>query len=370
MATRENAVTATRKREQHAVVDCDIHVKLRSARALDEHLGQRWARHRKTFGERTPFGFEYPRAFPGASRTDSWPPEGGPPGSSLEFMREQHLDQWNLQYGVLNPMFGGGVRDPEYRAALARATNDWQIAEWLEPEPRLRGSIVLPYEHGELAADEIRRRASDPRFVQVLLHIRTSEPLGTRRYWPLFDAAEECGLPIGIHFGGHGGNPITGAGFPSFYIEDHGGMSTSFQDQVISLVCGGVFERFPQLKIVLIEGGCAWMAPLMWRLDRAWQLLREEVPHVTRPPSETIREHIWATTQPIEEPPRPQDFVDMIEELELENRLMFATDYPHWDFDSPNQALPTGLDASLRERILGGNARALYKLEDQAVVAR
>jgi predicted TIM-barrel fold metal-dependent hydrolase len=344
------------------LVDCDIHIRPSSPAALDAHLDERWRRHRQAFGERAPAGIVYPRAMPAASRVDSWPPGGGPPASDLAFFREQHLDHWGFDYGVLNPLLAGGVLNLEFRAALSRAVNDWQVAEWLEPEPRLRASVVLAYDDGELAAEEIHRRAGDPRFVQVLLHARTAEPLGRRRYWPLYAAAAECGLPVGIHFGGHSGNPITGAGFPSFYVEDHGGMSTAFQDQLISLVCEGVFERFPDLRLVLIEGGCAWLPPLMWRLDRAWKLLREEVPHVRRLPSETIREHVWLTTQPIEEPPRDEDFAELLEELAMDDRLMFATDYPHWDFDAPDRALPRVLDDRRRRLLLGENAVSLYGL--------
>jgi len=361
--------TAETPRTRHArdavtLVDCDIHIRPSSKGALDEHLEERWRRHRNAFGDRTAGGFAYPRATPAASRVDSWPPGGGPPASDLTFFREHHLDHWSFDFGVLNPLLAGGVLNVEYRAALSRAVNDWQIAEWLDPEPRLRSSIVLAYDDGELAAAEIRRLAGDPRFVQVLVHARTVEPLGRRRYWPLYDAAAECGLPVGIHFGGHSGNPITGTGFPSFYVEDHGGMPTAFQDQVISLVCEGVFERFPGLRIVLIEGGCAWLPPLMWRLDRAWKLLREEVPRVTRLPSETIRERLWLKTQPIEEPPSDDDFAELLEELAMDDRLMFATDYPHWDFDAPDRALPRVLDAERRRKILGENALALYGLKD------
>jgi len=93
----------------------------------------------------------------------------------------------------------------------------------------LRASIVVPAEDGDLAADEIRRWGNDPHFVQVLLVIRTKEPLGRRKYWRMFEAAEKQGLPVGIHFGGSGGGPITGAGWPSFYIEDHCGMATAFR---------------------------------------------------------------------------------------------------------------------------------------------
>jgi len=212
-------------------------------------------------------------------------------------------------------------------------------------------------------AAEVDRVAHDHRFVQIQLLSRTREPLGRRRYWKLYEAAVRHDLPLGIHYGGWGGMPITGAGFPSYYIEDSGGMATAFQAQVTSLVLEGVFERFPTLKVVLIEGGFGWLAPLMWRLDRAWRLLRAEVPYLSRPPSETIRSRFWFTTQPIEEPPRERDFEVLLDQLGMDDRIMFSTDYPHWDFDSPARALPAVIRGQLRRRIMSGNACALYGLQ-------
>ena len=189
----------------------------------------------------------------------------------------------------------------------------------------------------------------------MLLLIRTAEPLGRRKYWPIYEAAVEHGLPVGIHFGGWGGGPITGR-LGSFYIEDHGGMATAFQAQVTSFVFEGVFEQFPELKIVLIEGGFAWLPPLMWRLDRAWEQLRARGRRtLDRLPSEIIREHVWLTTQPMEEPPRRQDFPALLEQIGMDDRLMFATDYPHWDFDAPDRALPS---VARRGRPPGDHARA------------
>jgi predicted TIM-barrel fold metal-dependent hydrolase len=359
--TAESATT--RERTKLAVVDCDIHNTPPSEQALLKYLPERWRRFQEHFGPRFHHGLYYPLANLNAARIDSWPPNGGPPASDLPFLRQQLLDLWNMEHGICLPLVGAGRQlNLEYGAARCSAINDWQLAEWIEPEPRLRASIVAPYEDGDLAAAEIDRLGDHPSFVQVLIESRTLEPLGRRKYWRMYEAAVRHDLPVGIHFGALGGWPITGVGHPSFYIEYHAGQLTSFQDQVISLVCEGVFERFPTLKIVLIEGGWGWLPPLMWRLDRAWRKLKDEVPDLRRAPSEYIREHIWFTTQPMEEPTRREEFSQLIADLAMDDHMMFATDYPHWDFDSPEEAVPADLPIDLRRKIMADNARALYHL--------
>jgi predicted TIM-barrel fold metal-dependent hydrolase len=343
------------------LIDSDIH-NTPVPGALARYLPERWRAYHERFGRPSYPGADYPKASPNAARSDSWPATGGPPGSDLAFLRAQLLDAWPIKYGILNTLVTIRNQLRDYDAALAQAFNDWQIAEWLEPEPRLRASVVVPCDDGDLAAAEVHRLGGDPRFVQILLPVRTSEPLGKRRYWPLYQAAVAHNLPIGIHFGGGSGYPITGAGWPSYYIEDHGGMAQSFQTQLISLVCEGVFEHFPTLKIVLIEGGFAWLPALKWRLDRSWRRLRDEVPHLRELPSAYIDRHIWLTTQPMEEPARPEHFLQLLDELGGPDRLLFATDYPHWDFDSPDQALPVRLAPAVERKIMVENARSLYRL--------
>ncbi|MGH7911637.1 MAG: amidohydrolase family protein [Candidatus Dormibacteraceae bacterium] len=355
------------QRTRLPLIDCDIHVQPKDRDRLARYLPPRWRQQMELFRMREASGAYYPRANEHAARTDAWPPAGGPPGSDLGFLREQLLDRWDIDVGILTPLLGtGGQRNLEFGGAYAAAVNDWQLAEWLEPEPRLRGSLVAEYEDPELAVREIERLGDDSRFVQVLLSIRTAEPLGRRRYWPLFEAAVRHDLPVAVHFGGSAGHPITGAGWPSFYYEDHSGMPTVFQAQVISLLVEGVFERFPHLRIVLIEGGFAWLASLMWRLDDATRRLHEEVPHLHHAPSFYLRRHFWTTTQPIEEPERPEQFATLLRQIGMPDRLMFATDYPHWDFDAPDQALPAALGAAERRAIRAGNASRLYGLGIEA----
>ncbi len=345
------------------MVDCDIHNHL-TEDAVSKYLPKKWRDYDRQFGRRMTPGDFYPKATPMASRTDAWPPGGGPPGSDLAFLRKQLLDAWPIEVGILNTLISVRNQFRDYDAALATAANACQVAEWLAPEPRLRASLLVPYEDAALAVAEIRRHAGDRRFVQVLIPSRTSEPLGQRKYWPIFAAAAESGLPIGIHFGGwSGGHPISGAGWPTYYLEYHTGMIQTFQAHLISLVCEGVFEEFPGLKIVFIEGGLAWIAPLLWRLDRSWRQLKAENPNLRRAPSEYVRGHFWLTTQPIEEPPEPSQFAGMISGLGMDDRLLFSTDYPHWDFDNPDSALSSFPGPSLRQKVRRDNARALYRLD-------
>ena len=189
---------------------------------------------------------------------------------------------------------------------------------------------------------EIERCADDPAYAQVFMLTRTAEPLGNRRYWPIYAAAERHGLPIGLHVFGSGGHAYTGTGWPSYYIEEGAGHSTSCQTAVTSLVIEGVFERFPRLKVVMIEGGFAWLPALSWRLDKLFERMRSEVPHLKKKPSEYIRQHIWVTTQPMEEPQDRRQLFDIMEWIGWD-RLLFASDYPHWDFDDPFRAFPAGL---------------------------
>ena len=351
----------TRVRTRPALIDCDFHNELNSIKDLYPYLAKKWHDHIESWGTRGPQGGYYPRFMD--HREDARPPSGRVSGSEVRYSAQDYLDPYNVTFATCIPLTPAGRQlNFDLDAALATAVNDWQVAEWLDPEPRLRASLVVAHEDSELAVAEIDRLAHDRRFAQVLLLVRTREPLGKRRFWPIYEAAARHNLPIGIHFGGSGGSPFTGAGWPSFYLEDHGGMPQAFQAQLISMVTEGIFERFPALKVVLIEGGFGWLPSLLWRLDRSWERLRDEVPHLKRPPSEYVREHIWLTTQPMEEPSKPAFFPQLLEQLGMDDHLMFATDYPHWDFDAPDRAFPTRLPADLERRILADNARALYGL--------
>jgi uncharacterized protein len=348
------------------IIDADVHNNYPSLSALIPYLSRRWVRHVETIGLRTavPYAKNATTFFklaPAISRRDTWPPSGGPPGSDLAFMREQLLDGMNVRYGILN--FLTSLEDQlneEWAAAMARAMNDWQIAEWLQKEPRLRASIVVQAQNPEFAVAEIERLGGHPGFVQVLMPNRTGEPLGRRKHWPIFEAAERHGLAIGMHTNDSWRIPPN-SGWYSYYLEDHTLLSGTNQSQLASLVLSGALEHFPHLKIVAIEGGFAWMPALMRRLDAVWRRLGDEVPDLVKPPSDYLREQVWVTTQPMEEPARPGQLLEIIEQMAAD-RIMFATDYPHWDSDDPVHAFPVKLPPKLRSMIFRDNAAQLYGL--------
>ena len=350
---------------RQAIADCDIHPGRNSAKELYPWLSKRWQEHLETFGSSPRQGFmsgpAYPKGQPNASRRDAYPPNGKRPGADLPFLQEQLLDANNVELGILNAtgVNGQAFQNRELGAAYATAVNHWQVAEWTAKEMRLKASIVVPFEDAEASAAEIDRWAGHPDFVQVLLLSRTSEPLGQKRYWPIYEAAVRAGLPIGIHAFGFGGYPVTGAGWPSYYIEEMVGHSQSCQALLTSMVFEGVFERFPTLRVVLIESGFGWVPSLAWRLDKLYLRLRRETPSLKRLPSEYIRDHVWLTTQPMEEPKTREYLLDTIEWIGWD-KLLFATDYPHWDYDDPQHVLPLKISEVNRRKFFMDNARFVY----------
>ncbi len=347
------------------IVDCDIHPTMRSNKELFPWLAERWQKHLADYGSqpRIPFstGTQYPKAAPATARRDAWPASGGPPGSDVDFMREQLLDACDIGLGILAPLHGA-ARNNDLDAAISTAVNDWQIERWVKPEPRLRASVVVTHEDPDLAVEEIARRAGDPNFAQVLIPSKTNELLGRKRYWPIFAACQAANLPLAVHVNSVGGGyASTGGGWPSYYLQDHHINVHSFQSQIAGLALEGVFEKFPRLKWVMIEGGFAWLPSLCWRLDKHWALNRHEVPECKRPPSEYIRERLWFTTQPMEEPEQAEHLRDTLDWIGWD-RIMFATDYPHWDYDDPRTAFPIRLSNAEHEKIFRTNALGVFEI--------
>ena len=340
-------------------IDCDVHPALPGMAALMPYLDDYWREQISTRGIDGLDLASYPPRIPANGRPD-WRPASGKPGSSLPMLREQALGAFGSRAAICNPLYGvQALHNEHFATALARAMNDWIATEWLDREPQLAASITVAPQNPELAAEEIERRATDPRFVQVLLLAMGEAPLGKRRFWPIFAAAERHRLPIGIHAGGTAHHATTGNGWPSYYLEDYTVQAAAFQAHLLSLVHEGVFAKFPALKVVMIEAGFTWLPQFMWRANKTWRAMRAEVPWVDRPPADIIRQHVRFTLQPTDAPPDPAALAKAIDQIGSDEILLFATDYPHWHFEG-TQAFPPGFPAGLMRRVLVDNPLATY----------
>jgi uncharacterized protein len=345
-------------------IDCDVHVAPESYDTLFPYLSDYWRQYITEAGIRlNGLAHAYPRAV------------SAPAPSSYEELAEHVLDgdgdadgdgdgdgDGDARIVVLNCLTGFETHhNPYFSAAVASAVNDWMREEFLTRDARLRGSVVVSPVSTDDAVSEVERVGEDPSFVQVLLPVRGDLPWGHKNHHALFAAACERGLQVGLHAWGRAGKAATPSGFTTTYLEDYAGNQPIAQAQVLSFVSEGVFERFPELRVVVTECGFAWLAPLLWRFDKDWKGVWREVPWIKRRPSEYVHEHFRFTTAPAYVPSDPADLDQLLEMIDGAAMLVYASDYPHRHGDG----LPALLDRLSEEQrcaVLWETAAGLYRL--------
>jgi len=349
-----------------APVDCDLHPALPGLRSLLPFLADHW---RESVVERAIHELDsisYPENAPLTARPD-WRPEKGKAGASLADMQKHILDPLGTRIGILNCLYGVQLLFSEDMAAVfARALNDWISKEWLDRDPRLRASIIVPPQSTEFAVDEIERRAGDKRFVQVMLLVMGETMLGRRHHWPIYRAAEKHGLPVAIHAGSGYRHAVTPVGWPSYFSEDYASQAIAFQSQLASMLSEGVFQKHPNLKVIFLESGFTWLPPFMWRFSKYWKGARIEVPWIDEPPFDIVRRQVRFSLQPFDSPPTAADVEKLMDHMGSDRMLLFSSDYPHWQFDNLD-VLPEGLPKAMIPRILFENARETYPRLQEAL---
>jgi predicted TIM-barrel fold metal-dependent hydrolase len=257
------------------------------------------------------------------------------------------------------------VRDRGFAVQLARSYNQWLYERWLLEEPTLRGALTIAPQDPRAAAAEIRCHRDHRQFVCVYLPACGLKILyGDESYDPVYEAAVETGWPIVVH--------SVEAVYPVFPFQLEGfrtGLAVhalahplSMVANLLSMLETGVPVRFPDLKVAFMEAGTAWVPWLANRLDKEYIERRREVPLLQERPSDYIRRFYYGT-QPIEEPQRREDLVKLFELFNGENQAMFASDWPHHDFDHPQHVFGLPFDAHARRKIMGGNAMRFFGLE-------
>jgi uncharacterized protein len=278
------------------------------------------------------------------------------------------LDALSVDQAILFPdhlLSLAMVRDPAFATALATAYNQWLYERWLTEERSLKGALVIAPQNPQAGAQDIRRHAEHREFACVYLPGSGLKILyGDERYDPVYEAAAQAALPVVIH--------SVEAVYPAFPFQLEQFRTSlavhalahplSMVANLVSMLETGVHVRHPALKIGFMEAGTGWIPFIAGRLDKEYVERRREVPLLQERPSRTMRRFFYGT-QPIEEPEQRGDVVKLFELFDGENQAMFASDWPHHDFDHPQHFLALPFSRQARRKIMGLNAARFFDLD-------
>jgi predicted TIM-barrel fold metal-dependent hydrolase len=285
--------------------------------------------------------------------------------------RLEHMDIDGIDIALLLPSQGlvvGAIRDPALATGVARAYNTW-LARYCSAAPeRLLGTAVLALQDIDRALAELRRAIGELGFRAVYMRPNpvAGRTLADPHYVPLYALIEEMEIPLLLHEG-CGFAPGATMGVDRFEngLFSHA-MSHTLEQMtaLLSVICGGVLERFPRLQVAFLESGCSWVPYWLERLDDHFEVLRHEVPWLTMRPSEYFARQCTVAFEGSE-----RMLPHVIEDLGAE-RLVYASDYPHSDAPFPSVAPireREDLTAEQKDLLLGGNAARLLKLRPEDV---
>src|SRR2546426_3247833 len=250
-----------------------------------------------------------------------------------------------------------GLDDTELRASAFRAFNDW-AAEYVSYNPqRLIGLGALTLEDIPAGVQELKRIAQAGLRGALIWGAPPDEhPYSSREYDPFWAAASDLNMPLSLHIltsrRGHG---------IDFSKILHSYMSLPHEIQITlaEMVYGGVFERFPRLKVVSAENDVSWLPHFMYRLDHGYDRLRHfENVKLSLVPSEYIKRQVWATFQ------FENVWIDTRKRFDM-SKIMWSSDYPHTDSPWPHskEYIAEHFQEAPAEdlaKVVGGNVIGLY----------
>jgi predicted TIM-barrel fold metal-dependent hydrolase len=275
------------------------------------------------------------------------------------------MDAMGIDYMSVfpTPMLQMGLHpQPEVEVELGWAYNRWLTEEVLPDEPRLMGLLYLPYNEPVQLERFVNEFAGKKGVIGFSVTSPRNRAIHHNSYMRLYSMLEERGMPMIFHAGFNWKDESMK--LLNRFISMH---ALSFVHcnliHMTNWIMNGLPERFPKLKVMWIESGLAWIPFIMQRLDSEYMMRTSEAPLLKRKPSEYIKE-MYFSSQPIE-----RDHLDLVEStfkaINAETQLLYASDWPHWDFDTPSTIydLPF-LNEKQKRNILGGNAARLFNLKD------
>ena len=279
------------------------------------------------------------------------------------------MDAGGIEMAFLYPTQGLYVAsiddlDPELALAICRAYNDW-ILEFCGYAPqRLRPVGMLTALHDPALAVAEAGRLADRGFRGIFVRPNPvrGRNLDDPAYESLWATCAARGLAVGVHEGVGAYLPEAGADrFQSFFACHSASHPMEQMLALMALVAGGVLERHPRLRVGFLEAGCGWLPYWLWRMDEHWEQCRGIAgePDLPLAPSEYFRRQCWISCEP-DEP-----YVGRVLDLIGENRLLFASDYPHPDHKWPatvDSMLAMPIPDAVKRKVLWDNPAALYGL--------
>jgi predicted TIM-barrel fold metal-dependent hydrolase len=277
---------------------------------------------------------------------------------------ERWMDAMSVDYSCLFPtgMLNIGLHpQKEMENDLCWAYNRW-LTEKVLPESggRMYSALCLPFSDPAECLRQVETFGDRKGVSGFMVTTVRTLPVYDNAYMKVYRAMEERGLSLSFHSGPNWQEPV----FRSCnrFISVHA-LGFSFYNilHCTNWVINGLGERFPKLPVIWIEAGLAWIPFLMQRLDNEYMMRPSEAPLLKKKPSEYMRD-MYYSSQPIEIQDRGA-LECTFRMMDAENRLLYASDYPHWDFDLPSTIydLPF-LSEKAKHNILGGTAARLFKL--------
>jgi predicted TIM-barrel fold metal-dependent hydrolase len=278
--------------------------------------------------------------------------------------RLKDMDREGIDVSVLFPTSSFAVIkviECDFAVTYARAYNDF-IADVCRQSPRLKGIALLPFQNLDAAVEEVDRAVTKLGLAGVAVATQgMNEHLGSQKFWPLYDEIQRLNIPLCVHNRRQG--PAGENRFDSFLYMHTIGRPVETFIQFAGLLYGGVAERFPRLRVAFLECGVGWVPYWMERMDEEWEKRgKVETPLCKRKPSDYVIHGNWFFATEPEEGMLPY----VIERIG-EDKILFASDYPHWDGIFPHVVSTIrarkDISESAKEKILGANASRFYGWE-------
>ena len=288
---------------------------------------------------------------------------GGPREEGTVQQWVDFLDEAGIEATVLYPTFGLGfsqVKEVEWGVALANAYNTWLYEKFAKLSPRLKGMALIPIQNPEAAVKELRRAVHELGMPGGIIIAGARRPLGDRFYHPIYEAAQELDAVVAVHAGGPGTRlEMFSRGIEARCL----GHPTSLMIEMTSMMFQGVFDFFPRLRFAFLEGGIAWALFLLERMQEAYEQWSVQAPELKRQPKEHLTSGRIFFHTDLEE-----DILPFAVQQLGDHVLLYASDYPHLARGKVLGVLKRfqerpDLSDEAKARILGDNARRLYKLQ-------